>query len=115
MSHGRPCSLLAVSACHGEKASFHTTRPLPPFPVIRLQKAALLVLHEEGPPLHSVLQGTAPEEGAVLVLGGSAGFSADDEATLERLGGKRASVGKLPLLASHCIVLAHAALDQAVG
>ena len=75
---------------------------------------ALLVLHEEGPPLHSVLQGAAPEEGAVLVLGGSAGFSADDEATLERLGGKRASVGRLPLLASHCIVLAHAALDQAV-
>jgi tRNA (pseudouridine54-N1)-methyltransferase len=76
---------------------------------------ALLVLHEEGPPLHSVLQGAAPEEGAVLVLGGSAGFSADDEATLERLGGLTASVGRLPLLASHCIVLAHAALDQAVG
>ena len=75
---------------------------------------ALLVLHEEGPPLHSILQSAAPEEGAVLVLGGSAGFSADDEAPLERLGGKRASVGKLPLLASHCIVLAHAALDQAV-
>ena len=46
-----------------------------------------------------------------MVLGDHLGFSVAEEALFEALGGVRARVSPLPLLASHVVVLAHAVLD----
>ena len=50
----------------------------------------------------------------VFVLGDHLGFTDAEEQCMAELGGLRVSVSPLPLLASHCIVLAHAALDAAM-
>ena len=72
----------------------------------------LVVLHELGEPLEAVLQSNGGGgDGTVLVVGDHVGYSREEELLLEELGGKQARVSKVPLLASHCIVLAHAALD----
>jgi tRNA (pseudouridine54-N1)-methyltransferase len=83
----------------------------------------LLVLHELGCPLTPamlargdgrIVASPAGPSGAasrILVLGDHKGFTTDDEACFESLGGVRICVSPLPLLASHCIVLAHGALD----
>jgi tRNA (pseudouridine54-N1)-methyltransferase len=82
---------------------------------VRPGKAGFIVLHELGasvtPLLLSEARGSAPT--TVLVLGDHQGFDAEEEACFEKLGGVRASVSHVPLLASHCIVLVHAALDAA--
>lgn len=49
--------------------------------------------------------------GTVIVLGDQQGFTSAEEALVDGLGGERVALGPVPLLASHCIVLAHAALD----
>ena len=80
----------------------------------------LLILHELGEPLTPPLLRTAGQEdarrtagapGTILVVGGHQGFSVADERNFDELGGLRVSVSPVPLLASHCIVLAHAVLD----
>ena len=74
-----------------------------------------VVCHELGVPLTAALaakaRGTAPS--TLLVLGDHQGFSVEEEACFERCGGIKAQVSPVPLLASHCIVLAHAVLDTA--
>jgi tRNA pseudouridine-54 N-methylase len=87
----------------------------------------LIQLHEEGEAtLEEVLtradadggDGQAPLTAplgcsTVLVLGDQLGYTVEEEALLARLGGCRASCSVQGLLTSHCIVLAHHALDQA--
>ena len=82
----------------------------------------LLVMHERGETLSgSLLHATRPvvtssverSVRTVLVLGDHLGFTEEEESVVDELGGAKASVSPLPLLASHCIVLAHAALDSA--
>ena len=72
-----------------------------------------LVCHELGAPLsHELLEaacGGAPS--TLLVLGDHQGFTVEEERIFEQLGGVRTSMSPVPLLASHCIVLAHAVLD----
>ena len=52
-------------------------------------------------------------QGCVLVAGDHLGYTPDDEAALQRLGAVRCSLGHVPLLTSHCIVLSHHWLDAA--
>lgn len=73
--------------------------------------AALLCLDEFGDPLPQALGELSPETRTATVVGDQLGFSRDEQEQLRRLGARRVSVGPLPLLASHCIVLAHSALD----
>uniref|UniRef100_A0A7S0NXD9 Uncharacterized protein n=1 Tax=Calcidiscus leptoporus TaxID=127549 RepID=A0A7S0NXD9_9EUKA len=76
--------------------------------------APLLALHEDGVGLDTLLTrgpSAVCGEGVVLVLGDHKGYSAEDEALLDKLGARRGSVGPLPLLTSQCIVLCHHALD----
>lgn len=94
----------------------------------------LLQLHEEGEPLPAVLERCLqprerlqprqqaheheppqehPLHGCVLVAGDHLGYTPDDEAALQRLGAVRCSLGHVPLLTSHCIVLSHHWLDAA--
>lgn len=95
--------------------------------VLRKAKGSVrfLVMHERGEPLSPELLGEiAPasnsssvgeaflEPSTVLVLGDHLGFTQEEEQCLEFMGGVRANVSPLPLLASHCIVLAHAVLDR---
>ena len=95
--------------------------------VLRKAKGSVrfLVMHERGEPLSPELLGEiAPasnsssvgeaflEPSTVLVLGDHLGFTQEEEQCLELMGGVRANVSPLPLLASHCIVLAHAVLDR---
>lgn len=49
----------------------------------------------------------------LLVLGDHQGFTTAEEATMDAHGAVRARVSRVPLLASHSIVLAHAVLDEA--
>ena len=49
--------------------------------------------------------------GVVTVVGDNEGFAASELELFGRLGLPRVTVGPLPLFASHCIVLAHNALD----
>ena len=92
----------------------------------------LVVLDENGKPLTpQVLTDAAPEAQAaaavptdasdqdaaspprvLLVLGDHRGFSSHEDGLLRELGGVRARVSRVPLLASHSIVLAHAVLDE---
>ena len=106
-----------------------------------MRSARLLLLHPHGEPIRQVLAGgtsssslcgagddeartrsqdqgqtrgtEAQGQGTVLVLGDHLGLTADELATLQWLGAERASVGPVPVLASHSIVLAQAALDCA--
>ena len=48
-----------------------------------------------------------------MVAGDHLGYTPDDEAALQRLGAVRCSLGHVPLLTSHCIVLSHHWLDAA--
>ena len=49
----------------------------------------------------------------VLVVGDSQGFTKEEETLLiDELKGRRARVGRVPLLGSHSIVLAHAVMDE---
>ena len=80
----------------------------------------LVQLHEEGEAtleslMRAACEGALPETlpGAVLVFGDQLGYTADEEALLASLGGRRASCSSRGLLTSHCIVLAHHALDEA--
>lgn len=80
------------------------------------QPGGLIVLHELGAPLTpQLLSEACPHAGGprVLVLGDHRGFTSADEACFDALGGVRASCSPVPLLASHCIVLAHAIVDAA--
>ena len=88
----------------------------------KARSVRFLVMHEHGEPLSAKLLGEAApdvedsegqsvEPSTVLVLGDHLGFTQEEEQCLEEMGGVRASVSPLPLLASHCIVLAHAVLD----
>ena len=49
----------------------------------------------------------------VLVVGDHVGFTQEEQDAMQHLGAIKASLGPVPLLASHCIVLAHAVLDAA--
>ena len=82
--------------------------------------ARFLVLHENGELLGTELlsrltPGAVNPDGVrtLLVLGDHLGFTKEEERYLAELQAVRTNVGPLPLLASHCIVLAHAALDVA--
>ena len=104
------------------------------------ERAALVVLHELGDALDPSLiaqarstptvedseagsaagaasvEGAAAADSTVVVLGDHLGFSNEEEALLmDELRGVRASVSPVPLLASHCIVLAHAVLDRSAA
>ena len=52
-------------------------------------------------------------ERTVLVVGDHVGFTQEEQDAMQHLGAIKASLGPVPLLASHCIVLAHAVLDAA--
>ncbi|EOD04498.1 hypothetical protein EMIHUDRAFT_220952 [Emiliania huxleyi CCMP1516] len=69
----------------------------------------ILQLHEDG---EATLQALLAA-GAVLVLGDQLGFTSGEEALLASAGARRATVSPRGLLTSHCIVLAHHALDEA--
>jgi hypothetical protein len=80
----------------------------------------LLQLHEEGEATLDELIGAAcasarPEAlpGAVLVFGDQLGYTAEEEELVAHAGGRRALCSPRGLLTSHCIVLAHHALDKA--
>jgi len=86
--------------------------PTPPRPLVQV--------HEEGASgLTDTLRGYDRVQGsmvnAVFVFGDQLGFSAEEDAEIARCGGVRATVGPLPLLTSHCIVLAHHACDTAAA
>ena len=49
----------------------------------------------------------------VVIVGDHIGFTQAEMDALQPFGAVPASLGPVPLLASHCIVLAHAALDAA--
>ena len=72
-----------------------------------------LVSHELGAPLTPKLAAQVCTDAptSLIVLGDHLGFRREEEDCFQRLGGVRASVSPVPLLASHCIVLAHAVLD----
>jgi len=84
----------------------------------------LIQLHEEGETtLQEAVQlasdGAAGKDasdsdpvGVVLVIGDQLGYTAEEEALLAHQGGRRARCSPKGLLTSHCIVLAHHALDQ---
>lgn len=82
------------------------------------QEVCLLVLDEAGDALPSALASqTKGNIGrTVLVVGGHQGFTTLEQQAIDdcvaRFGGLRVRVSPIPLLASHCIVLAHAALDE---
>ena len=46
------------------------------------------------------------------MLGDQLGYTPEEDALLSRLGGSRARCSEQGLLTSHCIVLAHHALDD---
>ena len=83
------------------------------------------MLHERGEALtvelleqqqqQATASGSAPRPlaGSLLVLGDHQGFTVEEEEIMEALGGVKASVSPLPLLASQCIVLLHNVLDAA--
>ena len=86
------------------------------------EQLRFVVLHERGEPFAQLIAAAAEDDdeprvrGAtrtVLVVGDHIGFTEEEEEALCALDAKRASLGPVPLLASHCIVLAHAALDAA--
>ena len=80
-----------------------------------------IMLHEQGAHLSQHLAVGASNAGTqreqpppsrtVLILGDHLGFTEEEEACLAESGAAKASLGPVPLLASQCIVLAHAALD----
>ena len=55
--------------------------------------------------------GSAGRTRTVVVVGDHVGFADEEQDAIRTLGAVPASLGPVPLLASHCIVLAHAALD----
>jgi tRNA pseudouridine-54 N-methylase len=77
-----------------------------------------LVLHEQGSmPVVDALRRSAfaadSSGGAVtLVMGDHMGFTAEEEAVLERGGGLRTALGDLPLLTSQCITIVNWLIDQ---
>jgi len=79
----------------------------------------ILQLHEDGEATLQALLAAggggqpAASPGAVLVLGDQLGFTSGEEALLASAGARRATVSPRGLLTSHCIVLAHHALDEA--
>lgn len=76
----------------------------------------LLQLHESGAPLQSALQGAAgagASRGCVLLFGDHVGYTPDEEAAVLAAGGVRCALGRVPLLTSQCIVIAHFLLDAA--
>ena len=77
--------------------------------------STLLYLDEGGEALPSALASlprSAPgSRSTVVVVGDHLGYTQEEKSVLEKLGARRVSVGPLPLLASHCIVLVHAELD----
>jgi tRNA (pseudouridine54-N1)-methyltransferase len=85
----------------------------PPRPLIQLHPEGASGLTETLRGHSHAAQGSMVD--AVLVFGDQLGFSAEDDAEIERCGGVRATVGPLPLLTSHCIVLAHHACDTATA
>ena len=74
-----------------------------------------IISHELGAPLtpKGLRHACCATPTSLLVLGDHVGFRREEEACFAKMGGVRASVSPVPLLASHCIVLAHAVLDQA--
>lgn len=74
----------------------------------------LIALHEEGAQLGDALSALPQSagEGWVVACGDHLGFTEAEEVTLDALGATRASLGAVPLLASHCIVIAHHFLDD---
>lgn len=85
------------------------------------ESVRFVTLHEHGEPLAQVLsaQGASEAGGGearaahrtVMVFGDHLGFTEEEEELMEELGATRASLGAIPLLASHCIVLAHHQMD----
>ena len=90
-----------------------------PTPAGSDEPVRFFVLHERGEPFTQLVSGAGNchEDGdasstrTVLVVGDHIGFTEEEEDALRALDATRASLGPVPLLASHCIVLAHAALD----
>ena len=78
--------------------------------------AQLLIAHEQGERAWELVERFDAEErqqrGTVLVLGDHLGFTHEEEQILLSHGGERCRLGPLPLLTSHCIVLAQNALDE---
>ncbi|KAL1519827.1 hypothetical protein AB1Y20_023333 [Prymnesium parvum] len=74
----------------------------------------LVVLHEEGERLEKVI-GAGEPRAVVLVIGDATGFLRTEEEVLQRFNAKPASLGRLPLLASQCIVISHNVLDNAAA
>jgi len=92
----------------GDEAGVPPPPPLPPLP--------LLQLHESGAPLQSALQGaagTGASRGCVLLFGDHVGYTPDEEAAVLAAGGVRCALGRVPLLTSQCMVIAHFLLDAA--
>ena len=72
----------------------------------------LLALHLGGAPLAEALP--VASDGVVLAMGDHLGFTEREEAALDALGATRSALGAVPLLSSHCIVIAHHVLDSRV-
>ena len=72
----------------------------------------LLALHLGGAPLAEALP--AASAGVVLAMGDHLGFTEREEAALDSVGATRTALGAVPLLSSHCIVIAHHVLDSRV-
>ena len=92
----------------GDEAGVPPPPPLPPLP--------LLQLHESGAPLQSALQGAAgagASRGCVLLFGDHVGYTPDEEAAVLAAGGVCCALGRVPLLTSQCMVIAHFLLDAA--
>jgi len=81
---------------------------MPPRPLIQLHEKGEITLEAALP---RAGDGVA-KHGAVLVFGDQLGYTAEEEALIASRGGCRARCSSKGLLTSHCIILAHHAMDQ---
>jgi tRNA pseudouridine-54 N-methylase len=79
------------------------------------ERVRLVVLDEQGAPFEQLHEHLVSDDQqavrTVVVVGDHIGVTQEEHDAMQPLGMTRVSLGSVPLLASHCIVLTHAALD----
>lgn len=78
------------------------------------ERRRLLLLVEDGVEWDEVINGSrVPEvDQHVLIMGDNVGLTAEEDREATALGAIRVRLGSVPMLASHCIVVAHHLLDR---
>ena len=76
----------------------------------------VLLLVEDGAPWHEVVTTERAQQAkqVVFIVGDNVGLMADEDEAATAMGAVRVTLGTVPMLTSHCIVVVHHLLDQIV-